>query len=84
MKELFLQAWVIQAILVLVVQGLVLMSARRQIVVGRMVVMTMAYLVPLVGLVFVVLVALQAFNSVSDRWAGNDSIFQTLADGYEE
>jgi hypothetical protein len=79
-----LQAWVIQVILVLIVQGLVAISAKRQIAVGRMVVMTAAYLVPLVGLVFVVLVALQAFNSVSEKWAGNESIFQTLADGYEE
>lgn len=84
MKELFLQAWVIQVVFVLIVQGLVVMSARRQIAIGRLIWMTGIYLAPVVGIVFVVLVALQAFNSVPDRWVGNESIFQTLADGYEE
>lgn len=85
MKELFFQAWVIQAIFTLVIQGFVFMSLKtNRPNYGRFVLMTLVYLVPFVGAVFVLLVAAQAFKPIPQGWAGRHSVFDSLAEGYED
>jgi F0F1-type ATP synthase membrane subunit a len=85
MKELFFQAWIIQVIFTLVIQGFVFMSLKtNRPNYGRFVLMTGIYMVPVVGMVFVLLVAVQAFKPIPQGWAGNHSVFDTLAEGYED
>lgn len=83
MKELFLQAWFLQAIAIFVVQTVVFANVQK-LNVARFATMTLVYLIPFVGAVFVLLVASQAFRSVPDSWGGSTSVFSQLADGYEK
>lgn len=83
MKELFLQAWIVQAVFVFVVQTIVFANV-RQLNVGRFILMTVLYMVPFVGAVITLLIAAQAFRSVPQSWGGSTSVFGQLADGYEK
>ena len=83
MREVLLQGWIIQIVFVLIVQVLVLTNINK-INIGRFVLMTGIYMVPVVGIVFVLLVAAQAMRSVPDSWGQHISVFEHLAQGYED
>lgn len=84
MKEVLLQGWILQIVLTLLVQGAVFFSIKGNRHIGRFLGMTGVYLIPIAGTVFVLLVAAQAFRSVPSTWASNESVFDMLAEGYEQ
>ncbi len=84
MKEVFGNVWLIQVIFVIAVQLIVLVSAKTSVNKIRFAMMTGILLIPIVGMIYVLLVATQAFRSVPESWAGNHSVFDSLAEGYED
>lgn len=85
MSEFFVNVWVVQILFVLVTQGFVFMSLKtNRPKYGRFVLMTGVYMIPVVGFVHVALIAMQAFRPVPQGWAGEHSVFDALAEGYEE
>ena len=85
MSEFFVNIWIIQVVFVLVAQGFVFMSLKtNRPKYGWLVLMTGIYMIPVVGFVYVVVIAMQAFRPVPQGWAGEHSVFDALAEGYEE
>lgn len=84
MSEFFVNIWIIQILLILFVQVFVFMAIRtNRANYWRFALMTMIFMVPGVGAVYVLFVAAQAFRPIPTNWAGEYSVFDSIAEGYE-
>lgn len=84
MSEFFVNVWVVQILFVLIVQVFVFMSIKtNRPNYWRFALMTAVFVLPIVGAIYVLFVAAQAFRPIPQNWAGEHSVFDSIAEGYE-